>query len=103
MENEKRLIYAEDALEAEFSIEAYGAIGFVVDSEVIRRLPTVDAVEVVHGYWKREVEDGVYWYVCSECGNEVPKSRWRTDYFSDYCPNCGAMMDMDMDGGEYDD
>lgn len=47
MANEKRLIYAEDALEAEFSIEADGAIGFVVDSEVIRRLPTVDAVEVV--------------------------------------------------------
>lgn len=47
MANEKRLIYAEDALAAEFSIEEDGAIGYVVDSEVIRRLPTVDAVEVV--------------------------------------------------------
>lgn len=50
------------------------------------------------GYWKRKVEYGVYWYVCSECGNELPKSRCGTDYFSDYCPDCGAMMD----GGTYD-
>ena len=47
MANEKRLIYADDALAAEFTIEEGGAIGYVVDSEVIRCLPTVDAVEVV--------------------------------------------------------
>lgn len=49
MANEKRLIWADDALAAEFTIEEGGAIAYVVDSEVIRRLPTVDAVEVVHG------------------------------------------------------
>lgn len=47
MANEKRLIWADDALAAEFTIEEDGAIAYVVDSEVIRRLPTVDAVEVV--------------------------------------------------------
>lgn len=49
MANEKRLIYADDALAAEFAIEEDGAIGYVVDSEVIRRLPTVDAVELPKG------------------------------------------------------
>lgn len=47
MANEKRLIWADDALAAEFTIEEGGAIAYVVDSEVIRRLPTIDAVEVV--------------------------------------------------------
>ena len=46
MATEKRLIWADDALAAEFTIEEGGAIAYVVDSEVIRRLPTVDAISV---------------------------------------------------------
>ena len=50
-------------------------------------------VEQAQGFWKKEVEDGMYWYACSECGHVVPKDRYRQDWFSDYCPNCGARMD----------
>ena len=100
MANEKRLIYADDALAAEFAIEEDGAIGYVVDSEVIRRLPTVDAVEVVHGRWLPDMEEfdddpavgirgGVYpiGWKCSICGRSEQAKE-------PYC-NCGAKM-----GGE---
>jgi len=92
MANEKRLIRADDALASEFTIEEGGAIGYVVDSEVIRRLPTVDAVEVVHGRWifkHNPITDPKKYFiriVCSECN-------LHTGQKSNYCPNCGAKMD----------
>ena len=63
--------------------------------EVIENAPTVDAVEVVHGKWAKQVEDDCYWYECSECAGVVPRTRWGHDWYSDYCPNCGAKMDGD--------
>ena len=56
---------------------------------------TVDAVPVVHGRWVKKTTDYVYYYACSECGEPVLKSQWGNDFFSDYCPNCGAKMDGD--------
>ena len=58
---------------------------------------TVDAVEVVHGRWVRKTTDFVYFYACSECGEPVLRSQWGNDFFSNYCPNCGAKMDGDGD------
>ena len=49
--------------------------------------------EEKRGRWEKVVENEMYWYECSECGADVPKTRWKHDYFSDYCPNCGAYMD----------
>ena len=61
--------------------------------------PTVEAVEVVHGHWFSLTDcsnAGVY---CSVCHKKV----WREDYAwcnrknklrSNYCPNCGAKMDL---------
>lgn len=53
--------------------------------------PTIDAVSVVHGKWKRKMVDNGFnidW-VCSKCGYRV-----MTDFVSySYCPNCGAKMD----------
>ena len=57
----------------------------------------VDVALVVHAYWDngpgRSVEILRDWYlrptyVCSSCGVEEDK---RTNY----CPNCGAKMDME--------
>ena len=50
--------------------------------------PTIDAVEVVHGYWttKRTWQhDGEIY--CSVCDYEPP-----TELKTNYCPNCGAKM-----------
>ncbi len=101
MENKKRLIDA-DA----FGCFLLGKMGFnPVSAEMVLqwmdeyiKKNTIDAVEVVHGRWVKQVENGMYWYVCSECGEEVPKTRYKHDFFSDYCPNCGAKMDGDGNG-----
>lgn len=58
-------------------------------------------VERAEGFWKKEVEDGMYWYVCSECGSEVPRTRYKSDLFSAFCPHCGAVMkDLDEEAAE---
>lgn len=63
----------------------------------VKKMPTVDAVEVVHGRWieKQEAipwcEDDVEVYtVCSVCESYSPGE-------SNYCPNCGAKMDGGAD------
>ena len=68
--------------------------GFCIDYTNIERLPTVYAVEVVHGRWiettSTDKEYGVSTtkYECSECA-------CLTDNKSNYCPNCGACMDLE--------
>jgi hypothetical protein len=69
--------------------------------EVIEDTPTADVVEVQHGKWKRKGQ-GIY---CSVCGNESAYNPFGASKFSDYCPNCGAKMDVSKkeittDGGK---
>lgn len=58
--------------------------------EVVRsKSPTLDYAPVVHAHWIEE--GGLTW--CSQC-----KEKPLYDYFgriklSNYCPNCGALMD----------
>ena len=54
----------------------------------IENAPTVDAVEVVHGWWKEPYR---LFVECSECGTGYVKY----DFIerANYCPNCGAKMD----------
>ena len=54
---------------------------------------TVDAVPVVHGRWEWLTED---FYNCTHCGtiNHVKEVMGRPAY--DYCPNCGAKMDLEV-------
>ena len=59
-------------------------------------LPRVDAVEVVHGRWIDEngflfmpLPKGHRWCHCSECGETI------IGIPHNYCPNCGAKMDLE--------
>lgn len=60
------------------------------------KLPASDVAPVVHGQW---IEDHDY-LKCPECGVMV---KWDFTFFDignwNYCPNCGAKMDIE-DGGD---
>ena len=83
--------------------------------ELIKRIwsiPTVDAVEVVHGRWE-DVYGGKYQnkrYRCSVC-KEKALFRFKQDELiswheeqkmSNYCPNCGADMRERKDNDKKD-
>ena len=87
MANKKRLIDA-NALEKMLNNES---IRHASDKgkmfKMIKDSPTVDAVEVVHAYWKGD-EPGD-WH-CSHCGEYAADGGYEQ---TNYCPNCGAKMD----------
>ena len=68
---------------------SYCDIGGVIHLE---EAPTIDAVPVVHGHWKKHRMMSMYdncsetWHKCSEC-------EYDTRHDTPYCPMCGARMD----------
>ena len=65
--------------------------------------PTVDAVPVVHGYWRphplgytSNLVKYEEWDVCSNCGIGTKRRNMTDDFFEEYsysyCPWCGAKM-----------
>lgn len=68
--------------------------------DILERMPTIEAVPVVHGEWISEY-DGFEWDVrCSVCGEEalIKEGGSHDHAYSRYCPNCGAKM-----RGEHDE
>ena len=63
--------------------------GLIAAADEIEKLPTVDAVEVVHGKWVWD--NRFHDYTCSICHNWDLKT-------PNYCSNCGAKMDGDGNG-----
>ena len=95
MENEKRLIDANDLLQSEVKrCGCIPSIGSGYNNEtsfrlILEQAPTVDAVEVVHGEWGEIYTchgERLWGYKCSQCEYDNSKK-------SNYCPNCGAKMD----------
>ena len=75
-------------------------------TEMIKRQPTIEAVEVVHARWRwgyNSMNQYGAWCAECECGWE---DKGKDDDFirvqglviaHKYCPNCGAKMDGDKD------
>ena len=110
MANEKRLIDANaltDSLEKWLSdaevlcnAHVYNAIEDCLCE--VDTMPTVDAVEVVHGRWYvtesiPTLEKTIECSAC-RCRRYYPKSLWRAIILTDFCPDCGAKMDGDGNG-----
>lgn len=62
--------------------------------DLVDSIPTVDAVPVVHGRWVTHYRSGTtvaegYVSTCCDMWNNRK---------SDYCPNCGAIMDGNANG-----
>lgn len=67
--------------------------------EVLKEAPTADVVEVKHGEWEAGhyeggIFDGTNFEKCSVCQFErlFEDVNFKTTY--NYCPNCGAKMDL---------
>lgn len=69
--------------------------GAYIDTEILKAIPTVDAVIVTHGHWETNSDrpDSLICSVC-KCGFDM----WKHDPHN-YCPNCGAKMDGGEDNG----
>lgn len=92
MANEQRLVDLNKIKSMDFPSCEMDGLDVV---RYLNTLPTVDAVEVVHGRWiykwdaDRDPKKLFVRIVCSECN-------LHTGQKSNYCPCCGAKMD----GGE---
>lgn len=67
---------------------------------MIARFPAADVAEVVHGRWIKDdflSDDVNNAEKCSQCGELIG---WFGN-LPNYCPNCGAKMDIE-DGGDND-
>lgn len=62
-----------------------------IEKSVIDKQPTIEAVPVKHGRWI----DDLGFYVCSVCDKSGAWNSWEVPWKSDYCPNCGAKMDLE--------
>ena len=96
MQSEKLLVDLNSVIEQLENEWGYEGI-----REDLYKLPTVDAVEVVHGRWERRVVDWsapYSWKVeCSNCGFYI--CGLGDAYLFKYCPNCGAKMDGGNEDG----
>ena len=57
-------------------------------ADCIRYMDAADVVTVRHGRWVYPI-GMAYNYVCSECGKSIGVIK------HNYCPNCGAKMDLE--------
>lgn len=67
--------------------------------DTIKNIPAADVVEVIHGKWEAGhyeggIFDGTNFEKCSVCQFEriFEDIRFKTTF--NYCPNCGAKMDL---------
>ena len=105
MATEKRLIDANALMDDTYILDSW-------DAPIVRAWladqPTVDAVEVVHGYWidsysadhmGRIIEHSIDCSVCENVFKDDSRevvNRWKARF--KVCPFCGAKMDGDGNG-----
>ncbi len=95
-----RLIDADALLKHEIEADRMGAM-LVVGKGYVLSAPEVDAVPVVRGEWvlvgtnEHDYETSVE-EKCSLCGRYV--YRYDTQPQDNFCPNCGAKMEVEHDG-----
>lgn len=56
---------------------------------LVDEIPPADVTQIVHARWEMKPTFMGNISCCSECGNPAPETN--------YCPNCGAKMDLTGD------
>lgn len=66
---------------------------FNAAAKMVRALTAVDSAPVRHGRWVPSESPAHLTVIkCSEC-NAMYQSRWKA--YCNFCPNCGAKMDLE--------
>lgn len=100
-----RLIDADALLEKVLDIppycghcDGYGFVQLDCVQDAVEYAPTIEAEPVKHGRWdnsgRYKFADGSLAIRCSECGACIHEEEYE-QYFWNYCPNCGAKMDLE--------
>nr|DAO72700.1 MAG TPA: DNA-directed RNA polymerase II subunit [Caudoviricetes sp.] len=79
------------ALDALQAPEMFGITPYHI--ELINRIPAADVAPVAHGEWIVCGDGADVPFMCSHCGKRVAASHKRM--YDNYCPNCGAKMDLE--------
>jgi len=70
--------------------------GYCTEDVNINNIPSADVRENIQAEWIRKSKKGegyfFYWYECSSCGAKAPRNQFKHEYFSKFCPDCGAEM-----------
>lgn len=79
--------------------DALGCVLGVFDRQRIKELPAADVEEVKHGKWIEVQKENIWNDIvpvleCSACGKYTVGTRGIMTK-SNYCPNCGAKMDLE--------
>lgn len=61
----------------------------------VKRLTAVDAVPVVHGRWIPRKGKWFAYFQCSVCGEKISYPCADGKALTNYCPNCGAKMNLE--------
>ena len=64
-------------------------------ADCIRYMDAANVAPVRHGRWEKRGQE-IY---CSECGEESGYTWAGASRYSDYCPNCGAKLDLEENDG----
>ena len=68
---------------------AHDVMSWVLDA------PTAAEGEATHGYWTPQ-EGAPFILKCSHCGHSMVTKAIDIDWEHDYCPHCGAKMDLEQ-------
>ena len=65
-------------------------------ADCIRYIIASDVASVRHGKLVEAWIHGIEHYRCTECGEYI-EGVWLSNFYYNYCPNCGAKM-LDLEG-----
>lgn len=66
--------------------------GYCTDDISLYSIPNENVTLITHGKWVKKEIRGIYCFVCSQC-----KVDSGVNHGYNYCPSCGAKMDMEME------
>ena len=92
---DKRIKWLRLDMHDQYSLGLYH--GAVTDKDLINEMPIVDAMPVRHGRWNN---GDPYCPVCRKDKFKGLDADVWADWQPDYCPNCGAKMDGNVEWKE---